>query len=307
MPRADCDDLDVVFLAWREAPDALDRHHAAVAAALGADWSGAAVLVENAAPPETSAAARAALKRHYPSARRVVLRLGRNQGFGRAMNLGLAECTGRYAALVNSDGRPGPAMFARLVAALEDDPQAVWAAPAVHGPGEEGGSGAVEAVDELAGTALVIRREAFMATGGFDPLFFFYGEDYDASRRIRKAGARLLRVPDATFHHGKEGRSSGGRALREFWFAVGDQLFVGVHAPSQRVALNRLVRGRAQSLAGKVRAGDWPALAGAAAATAAMPVTSALAERRRRRPWNAAALSRWLKQRQATITRTVLD
>lgn len=306
MARADLDDLDVVFLAWREAPAILVRHHAAVAAALPEGWLGSAVLVENASPPATSATARDRLVSSYPSARRVLVRLKRNQGFGRAMNLALGACTGEYAALVNSDGRPDPDMFAELVAALEEHPDAVWAAPAVHGPGEESAEGEVRAVDELSGTALVMRRRAFLALGGFDPLFFFYGEDYDASRRLRAAGAQLLRVPEAGFHHGKDARSRRGQALRDFWYAVGDQLRVHVHAPSRREAVRRIVRSRPRALAEKARKGDWPALAGMAAATLTWPATGLLAERRRRRPWDGGALAAWLARHERGVTRSVL-
>lgn len=289
------DDLDVVFLAWREEPGMLARHHAAVAAALPADWRGSAVLVENAAPKITSHAARALLASSYPAARRVVLRLPANYGFGRAMNLALGECEGTYAALVNSDGWPDPGMFEHLVAALEAHPEAVWAAPSVHGLDEpRHAAGPPAPVDELSGTAIVIRRQAFLDSGGFDPLFFFYHEDFDASRRLRAAGATLLRVPRARFHHGRDGRSRRGRLRREFWYAVGDQLMLGVHQPSRAVAARRLARSRPRSLSQHARSADWPAAAGIAAATLALPLTSLLAERRRRRPWTSAELASWL-------------
>jgi GT2 family glycosyltransferase len=131
------DRLDLAFLAWREAPRMLAGLHAATAAALPADWRGTALLVENAAPPATSRAARELVAASYPAARRAVLRLPRNMGYARAMDLALAGLDGTYVALVNSDGRPAPGMFARLVAALDAEPQALWAAPAVHGPGED--------------------------------------------------------------------------------------------------------------------------------------------------------------------------
>jgi GT2 family glycosyltransferase len=247
VPRADLDDLDVVFLAWRESPAILARHHAAVAAAVPAGWRGSAVLVENASPPATTAAARELVARSYPAARRVVVRPARNQGFGRAMNLALAECEGTYAALVNSDGRPDPAMFSELVAALERRPDAVWAAPAVHGPDEAGATGAVAEVDELPGTALVMRRQPFLERSGFDPLFFFYSEDFDASLRIRTTGGTLLRVPGVAFRHDRDDRSRRGQALREFWYAVGDQLRVHVHAPSRIEAARRVASSRPRS------------------------------------------------------------
>ncbi len=302
------DDVDVCFLAWREAPRMLERHHAAVAAATGPQWRGSAVLAENAAPRGTSVAARAALVRHYPHARRVVLRSPRNLGYGRAMNLALAECTGRYAALLNSDGRPEPGMLATLAEALDADPGALWAAPAVHGPGERcEPPGPPFAEDEIAGTALLIRRAEFLALGGFDPVYWFYNEDYDASRRVRAAGHRLLRVPDAVFHHGKGGRSRRGQLIREFWYAATDQTLVAHYEPTRRSAARRLARGRRRSFAEHGRAGSWPALVALTAATAAWPVTTALAERRRRRPWDGAALDAWLGRHRPSVERIVLD
>jgi GT2 family glycosyltransferase len=258
-------------------------------------WAGRVVLVENAAPPATSRAARERIAATYPAADRIVLRSERNLGFGRAMDLALAACRGRYALLMNSDGRPEPDMLAGLHAALEADPDATWAAPAVHGPGEpDHPPGPVHEEDELPGMALLIRRAAFLALGGFDPLFYFYSEDFDASRRIRAAGQTLIRVPSVRFHHGKGGRSRRGAALREGLYALSDQALVHRHAPSTAEAARRVARGRVRSLAEHAREGDWPGLAGIALATLAWPVSAALAARRRRRPWDAAQLQAWL-------------
>jgi GT2 family glycosyltransferase len=301
------DALDVCFLAWREAPAMLARHHEAVAAALaagGSTWRGTAVLAENAPPETTSRAAREQLAARYPDARRVVLRMPGNLGYARAMDLALAECRGTYVALMNSDGRPAPDMLERLVAALEADPRALWAAPAVHGPGEEDQPpGPPYEEERLAGTALVIRREPFLGLGAFDPLYWFYSEDYDASDRVRDAGWTLLRVPEAVFHHGKGGRSARGRLIREFWYAATDQALVWHHEPSRRRAAQRLVRGRARSLAEHARGRDAATLAGILAATAGAPVSFALAERRRHRPWDGERLEAWLARMQPRVQR----
>ena len=287
--------VDVVFLAWREAPAVLARHHAAVAADLGPRWSGRAVLVENAAGPRTSEAARRELVERYPHAERVVLRARRNLGFARAIDLGLDACAARYVLVVNSDGRPEPGMTAHLVAALEAHPEAVWAAPGVHGDGEPGHPpGPAHAVEELAGTALLVRRQAFAATGGFDPLYFFYREDHDASVRLRAAGLVLLRVPDARFHHDRGRRSAAGSFWRELHYARAGQVLAHQHASRPGRALVRFARRRASAVAGHASRGNWPAAAGIAVATLALPSSLLSAARRRRRPWDGDRLADWL-------------
>ena len=229
--RTGLDDVDVVFLVHAESPQMLARHHAAVAAATGPGWRGRALLVENGAAPGTSAAARAELRTRYPAADRRLLSSPRNLGFARAMDLAVDACRGRYVALLNSDGEPEPEMLRRLAEVLDAEPRAVWAAPAVHGPGEDDDPpGPPRPAEELGGTALLLRRAEFLAAGGFDPAYFFYNEDRDASRRLRAGGSLLLRVPDTRFRHGKEGRTARGVFLREWHHARTIQVLLPQHA-----------------------------------------------------------------------------
>jgi N-acetylglucosaminyl-diphospho-decaprenol L-rhamnosyltransferase len=71
------------------------------------------------------------------------------------------------------------------------------------------------ATESLAATALLIRRRAFEATGGFASGYFLYGEDLDLCRRLRLAGWRLLALPDlwATHDNGASAASSHDREL----------------------------------------------------------------------------------------------
>ncbi|MGY1747126.1 glycosyltransferase [Blastococcus sp. SYSU D00695] len=302
-PRADLDDVDVVFLVHREPPPLLARHHAAVAADTGPGWRGGALLVENAATPATSAAARAALRAGYPAATRRVLASPRNLGFARAMDLALDACRGRYVALVNSDGEPEPGMLRRLAAALDAEPRAVWAAPAVHGPGEDDDPpGPPRPVDELGGTAVLVRRAEFLAAGGFDPAYFFYNEDRDASRRLRAAGHLLLRVPDARFRHGKGGRTARGVLLREWHYARTVQALVPQHATRPVPETLALLAGRPRALLAHLREGDLPGAAGLALALPELPRGLVLAARRRHRPWDGARLARWLDGARLPVT-----
>jgi hypothetical protein len=194
------------------------------------------------------------------------------------MNLALAASDAPYVAVLNSDGRPQLGMLRALAHELDERPDAVWAAPAVHGPGEpDHQPGAPYEETRLSGMALLIRRVEFLEAGGFDPAYFFYNEDYDASHRLRAAGHKLIRVPGARFDHGKGGRSRRGELVRERHFARTAALLALAHAPSFRSELPALWRRRLASLARHARSGSWPALAGIALVTVELPRMAAMA------------------------------
>jgi GT2 family glycosyltransferase len=60
----------------------------------------------------------------------------------------------------------------------------------------------------LSGCFCVARRSAVEAIGGLDEQFFFYGEDIDWCRRLRKAGWKLVFIPAATATHFGGGSTS---------------------------------------------------------------------------------------------------
>lgn len=64
------------------------------------------------------------------------------------------------------------------------------------------------AVDWVAGTAPLLRREALERAGGVPPSPFLYGEDLLLSRALRRAGYRVLYHPGARVVH--QGRGSQG-------------------------------------------------------------------------------------------------
>ncbi len=301
--RTGLDDVDVVLLVHREPPEVLARHCRAVAADTGPGWRGRALLVENAPDPATSAAARGHLAACSPDAETQVLSSPRNLGFARAVDLALDACRGRYVALLNSDGEPSPGMLRRLAEVLDAEPDAVWAAPAVSGPGEEDHPpGPPSDVDDLPGTALLVRRAEFLAAGGFDPLYFFYNEDRDASRRLRAAGHRLLRVPDARFHHGKDGRGARAALRREWHYARTVQVLVPRHARRPVRETAAFLARRPRAVARHVREGDLLGAAGIVLALAELPRALALAAARRRRPWAGERLAAWLERNRLPVT-----
>jgi GT2 family glycosyltransferase len=73
-------------------------------------------------------------------------------------------------------------------------------------------------VDWVMGAAMLIRREAFDAVGGFDERFFLYWEDADLCRRLRNRGWTTRYVPGAVVEHpgGRSSATARVMATREF-------------------------------------------------------------------------------------------
>jgi GT2 family glycosyltransferase len=73
-------------------------------------------------------------------------------------------------------------------------------------------------VDWLSGACMLVRRDAFLATGGFDERFFLYWEDADLCRRLRNRGFHVRYVPGATAVHkvGQSSQSARRSSIRAF-------------------------------------------------------------------------------------------
>ena len=81
-----------------------------------------------------------------------------------------------------------------------------------------------DAVQTLAATAMLIRRAAFDAVGGFDESYFLYGEDLDLCRRLRGNGFQLVALPERFATH-ESGASSEGWWARELEWWRGTMRF----------------------------------------------------------------------------------
>jgi N-acetylglucosaminyl-diphospho-decaprenol L-rhamnosyltransferase len=227
--------LDVVVVAYHSAADlpaCLDS-----IAAEGSGVVGQVLVVDNSADPEALEAARRVVAAR-PGDR--LLDPGVNAGFGAGANRGVAA-TARsgapYAAILNPDTVIAPGALGRLVRELEARPALAAVGPQVRSldgsiypsartfpslvvaaghallgqlrPGNPFTRRYVGAgqPDWISGTAMVVRRTAFEAIGGFDEGYFMYVEDVDLCWRWRQAGWTVDRVDDAVVHHAI-GRSS---------------------------------------------------------------------------------------------------
>lgn len=157
-----------------------------------------------------------------------LVRSEKNLGFGAGCNLGAARGKEPYVFFLNPDAKVENGALERLVDAADAYPEAVAFNPMII---KEDGSALVRGVCRilpkqimamaqsqpldkdvelplLSGAALLVRRAAFEAVGGFDEKIFLYFEDDDLTVRLRAAGGRLMRIARARIaHHG--GQSTG--------------------------------------------------------------------------------------------------
>lgn len=143
-----------------------------------------------------------------------------NIGFGSAMNVLMAEAFGSRQAdgflCVNPDGVLHSNSLRELLLSCKKHPDSLIEArqfPEEH----------VKEYDPLtldtkwaSGACLMITREAYRATGGFDPNFFMYLEDVDLSWRVRSAGLSVKVAPNALFGHKVLNRDETSQADKYF-------------------------------------------------------------------------------------------
>jgi N-acetylglucosaminyl-diphospho-decaprenol L-rhamnosyltransferase len=212
--------------------------------AVGNGWS-ELVVVDSASPDGQTARVCAGFEEVR------LIERARNDGFATAANEGIRATQAPWVLLLNPDAWPvGDGIAALLSRALRDERAGALGPLLIDSHGREsrseirpplspvalsvwvavpdGVSAAYGLVRRLRhptarhrlrdsefiqGAALLLRREAFDAVGGFDERFFMYGEDADLCARLRDAGWTIRVCPDATFVHvgGGSTGADGGR------------------------------------------------------------------------------------------------
>jgi N-acetylglucosaminyl-diphospho-decaprenol L-rhamnosyltransferase len=177
-----------------------------------------------------------------------VIRNGRNEGYGRANNIGAAAAEGAFILILNPDLVLDPGAVAELRAAAERYPDAGILAPRLVEPdgrfffqprsllapypSNRRGEPALPEGDcctpFLSGACLMIRRELFRRLGGFDPEIFLFYEDDDLCRRVADAGRALVHVHAAVARHVRGGSSAAkpGRVFRSRWHQAWSRAYV---------------------------------------------------------------------------------
>lgn len=150
-----------------------------------------------------------------------------NTGFAEGNNIGLANATGEYIALLNSDTVVEERWLAELVKMLNTD-ETIGAAVSkiylatktstidcagaefnnlgfVWGRGtnepDRGQFDTVMGVPSLTACAALIRRSAFESAPLFDSKLFMYYEEFDLGLRLRGRGYSIIYVPTSIVYH----------------------------------------------------------------------------------------------------------
>ncbi len=126
-----------------------------------------------------------------------------NVGFGRGHNANAARGRAPYLLVLNQDCIVEPDVVQPLLAIAEADRADVAAWELRQIPYEHPKAYDPVTLDMpwVSGAAVLFRRSAFEAVGGFEPRIFMYGEDVDLSWRLRAAGRRLRYVPRLAVVH----------------------------------------------------------------------------------------------------------
>ena len=189
------------------------------------DWPAAArevLLVDNASADDSVAVARRVL----PEVR--LLPQGHNTGFAPACNHGARAARGEYLAFLNNDARLAPDWLAHMLAPFADAPADLAGVASVirswDGRLVDFVGGALNAYGRAfqldqgltydvawygaprellfaCGGAMLIRRDVYLAAGGFDDDFFAYFEDVDLGWRLWLQGYRFVLAPGAVCYH----------------------------------------------------------------------------------------------------------
>jgi GT2 family glycosyltransferase len=217
--------LVVVVLNWNGLKDTRALLPTLLSCRMPEDWTLDPLVVDNGSTDGSVPALRA----EFPDIE--VLALLENRRFAGGNNAGLAQALAQGAeavALLNNDTKADPALFERLLLALEQDPKAGAAAPLIYygAPSgriwyagatanvalgttahrglrqlDQGQYRSVEETGYLTGCCLLARREVWEKVGPLDERYFIYAEDVDWCLRARRAGYRLLFVPTARLWH----------------------------------------------------------------------------------------------------------
>lgn len=223
------------------------------------------IVVDNASEDDSVES----IRKKYPEITLIENKI--NIGFGAANNLGLEKSSGRFILFLNPDTIVRPNTFSTMIKFFEENSDAGMAGCKILNPDGSlqlpcrrsfpgpwtsftkltGLStlfpksrlfakynltyldeNETYEVDAISGAFMMLRREVYEKIGGFDPIFFMYGEDLDLCYRTQKEGYKVYYVHSTEIIHykGESTKRSNIDETNVFYKAM--QLFVKKHLSS---------------------------------------------------------------------------
>ncbi len=174
-----------------------------------------------------------AVRKQFPQVH--VIENAQNVGFARANNQAIAQSSGQFVLLLNSDTEVFPNALYRLTEFLDAHPGVGGAGPKILNPDrslqascfrfptvarefwrllhleqiwpvvdyrmERWEQVRPRSVDVLLGACLLLRRDALDEAGVLDEIFFMYSEEVDLCYRLHQKGWELSWIPEAEIVH----------------------------------------------------------------------------------------------------------
>lgn len=177
------------------------------------------------------------VRREFPAVNLIVLPTG--VGYCVANNVGVAAASGRYIMLLNDDAVLLDDAAQGLLGYLDANPDVKCVGPRIllangelqprvfgylpslwrlamqslllqklapgislfEGVDGRSRSGPADTVGWISGVCIVMRRDDFLAVGGFDPTFYMYCEDVDLCWKLTKRGGSVVRLDTHAVRH----------------------------------------------------------------------------------------------------------
>ncbi len=169
-----------------------------------------------------------------------IITLNNNEGFSKAVNIGIKQAKGNYIAILNNDTEVDTYWIKNILKAFEQNPGIMYLTSKIkslknkellddvgdvilpsgkvykigYNERDTGQYGEPRYIFGASGCASVYRKEFFENVGYFDEDFFAYLEDIDISFRANLMGYKCLYVPDAVVYH--VGSATTGSQYNDF-------------------------------------------------------------------------------------------
>lgn len=198
-----------------------------------------------------------------------IVEVGKNIGFGSAHNAGFRQSRGEYILFLNPDAEIAPSALDKMLGVFAEDEKIGIVGPLlVDSAGKvqpdcfgahrtplstiknkifkrrEGQTIAGEKVfktDWVSGGSMIIRRDVFEKTGGFDEKFFMYFEDVDLCARAKKNGSIVAIHPAARIFH-ESGKSFSSEREKKKHYYISQDYYFRKHFGQASASLVKLMR-----------------------------------------------------------------